>query len=360
MLEDLPVETIEYTLPPEEQQCDVCGEVLHVMSKIVRRELVIIPAQVKIVEHVSFVYSCRNCEENDIKAFIKNASMPNPPIVKSFASASAIAYVMCDKYVKGLPLYRQEQDWERLGVTISRQTMANWMILCSENWLKPIYERMREHLVQRDILHADETTVQVLHEPGKTTNSKSYMWLFRTGRDGPHIVLFNYQTTRNVKHPRKFLEGFTGYLSSDGYTGYNDMPGIINVGCFAHARRHFTDALKAMPPKKDESKSSTAEDGLAFIGGLYEIENKLKDATAEERYKVRLEESRPVLDKFKEWIQYQSSRVIPKSALGKAIIYCKNQMKKLESYLLDGRIEIDNNRALCSGYFYPHISYKSA
>lgn len=344
MLEDLPVETIEYTLPEEEQFCNVCDKKLHVMSVVVKKEIIIEPPKLKVVEHVRYVYGCRNCENNGIKASIKTASMPNPVIPNSIASSSAVAYVMCDKFVKGLPLYRQEQDWDRLGVSMSRQTMANWMIYCSERWLKFIYDRMREHLLKRDILHADETTLQVLHEPGRPATSTSYMWLFRTGRDGPHIILYNYQTSRSGKHPRNFLEGFTGYLSSDGYAGYNDMPGIINVGCFAHARRNFADALKAMPPKKDD-KITTTEEGLAFCNNLYSIEKTLEDATPEERYSVRMEKSRPILDDFKAWIKYQASRVMPKSALGKAIIYCKNQMNKLESYLLDGRLEIDNNRA---------------
>ena len=344
MLKDLPVETIEYTLPEEEQICGVCGENLHIMSKQVRREITIIPAQVKVIEHVKFIYGCRNCEINDTAAFIKTAPMPNPAIPNSLASASAIAYVMCDKFVKGLPLYRQEQEWVRLGVSISRQTMANWMILCSDRWFKSIYDRMREHLIERGILHADETPLQVLNEPGRPATSKSFMWLYRTGRDGPHIILYNYQTTRSSKHPKEFLEGFTGYLTSDGYTGYNNMPGIINIGCLAHARRNFVEALEAMPPKKDD-KMTTAEEGLSFINKLYEIEKTIAGATAEERYKVRTEKSRPVFEDFKAWIKYQSSRVIPKSTLGKAITYSKNQLNKLESYLLDGSLEIDNNRA---------------
>ena len=205
------------------------------MSKETRREVVIIPAKVKLKEHVRYIYSCRCCEKKDTEATIKKASMPNPALLNSFASASSIAYVMCEKFVKGLPLYRQEQDWARLGFKLSRQTVSNWMVLSSDRWLKPLYERMREYLIQRDILHVDETTLQVLQEPGRPASTKSYMWLYRTGREGPHIVLFNYQMTRAGKHPREFLDGYKGYLSTDGYSGYNDMPGIINVGCLAHA-----------------------------------------------------------------------------------------------------------------------------
>jgi transposase len=343
MLKDLPVETIEYFLSEEELNCH-CGGRLHVMSKEVRKELKIVPAQVSVVEHVQFVYACRDCDKNDITTTIKTAAMPKPALPGSLASASAIAHVMAEKFVKGLPLYRQEQDWMRMGIEISRQTMANWLIQSSERWLRPLYDRMQEYLLQRNIVHADETTLQVLKEPGRSADSTSYMWLYRTGRESPHIVLYDYQTTRASKHPVKFLNGFKGYLHTDGYDGYIGMPGIVNVGCWAHARRYFSDALKAMPPKKDD-KISITEEGLAFCNKLFEIEKKLHDVTPEERYENRLKLSRPVLDKFKEWIRYNSSRVAPKVALGKALHYCKNQWDKLEGFMLDGRLEIDNNRS---------------
>ena len=234
MYKDLPVEIIEYRLPEEEQVCDCCNGKLHEMSQEVRRELKIVPAQVSVIEHVRLVYSCRNCEQNEIKTPIKTASMPKPALPGSPASASAIAYVMSEKFVKGLPLYRQEQEWKRMGVKISRQNMANWIILSSSRWLSLIYERMHEHLLKRDIIQADETKLQVLNEPGRPAESTSYMWLYRTGREGPHIILYNYQETRARRHPVKFLEGFKGYLNSDGYSGYNSMPGVINIGCWSH------------------------------------------------------------------------------------------------------------------------------
>ncbi len=168
--------------------------------------------------------------------------------------------------------------------------MSNWIIQVSDRWLRPLYERMREYLLQRDILHADETTLQVLKEPGRSADSTSYMWLYRTGRDGPPIILYDYQTTRASKHPARFLKGFKGYLHTDGYDGYIGMSGIINVGCWAHARRYFVDALKAMPPKKDDTPTA-AEEGLAFCNKLFEIEKLLHDVTPQERYEGRLKHS---------------------------------------------------------------------
>jgi hypothetical protein len=270
--------------------------------------------------------------------------MPKPAIPGSIASSSAIAYVMSEKFVKGIPLYRQEQEWERMGIEISRQTMANWLVNSSDRWLKLIYERMKEHLVQKDILHADETTLQVLKEPGRNADSTSYMWLYRTGRGESPIILYDYQTTRAAKHPIKFLKDFKGYLHTDGYEGYSLVPEVRLVGCWAHARRYFVDALKAMPDRKDNTPTATDE-GINFCNKLFEIERGLQDVTPEERYEQRILKSRPVIEKFKDWLQYQRPRVLPKSPLGAAVKYCQNQWDKLTAFLLDGRLELDNNRS---------------
>ena len=218
------------------------------------------------------------------------------------------------------------------------------MIQASERWLKQIYERMREHLLTKDILHADETTLQVLHEEGRNPSSTSYMWLYRTGREGPPIILYDYQTSRASKHPARFLKTFKGYLHADGYGGYNDLPNVTLVGCWAHARRKFDEALRALPANLKNTPTA-AHEGLDFCNKLFAIERKLQDETPEERYKKRMELSRPVLDAFKEWLKYQTPRVTPKSALGQAIAYCRNQWDKLEGFMKDGRLEIDNNRS---------------
>lgn len=341
-LEDLPVETIEYRLPPEEQVCS-CGEDLHEMSTEVRQELKVIPAQVKVVKHVRYVYACRRCEREDIKTPIVTAPMPAPVLPGSLVSPSAMAYIMTQKYVDGLPLYRQEQQLSRLGIELSRQTLANWMLQGSDRWLRLLYERMHEHLVKQDILHADETTLQVLREPGRSAESTSYMWLYRTGREGPAMVLFDYQTTRASKHPRQFLSGFKGYLQVDGYAGYNGLPDITLVGCWAHARRKFDEALKALP-KEQRNAAVAAREGLDFCNQLFAIEREYHDVTPDERYKARLEHSRPVLEAFLAWLKYQGPRVLPKSAFGQAITYCRNQWEKLAAFMQDGRLELDNNR----------------
>ena len=289
-------------------------------------------------------YACRHCEQNETNTPIVVAPKPNPALPGSLASASTIAYVIAEKYVKGVPLHRQEQTWKQMGVEISRQTMANWIIQSSDRWFSIIYEHMKDALVIRDILHADETSVQVLKEPNRPAESTSYMWLYRTGREGPPIVLFNYQTTRAGKHPKKFLANFKGYLQVDGYEGYNGIPNIVLVGCWAHARRYFVEAIKAMPKTKRDTPTAS-EEGLAFCNKLFEIERKYRNATPEERFEGRQKESQPVLDEFYKWIKYQFPRILPKSALGKAVIYCRNQWDKLKGFMYDGRLEIDNNRS---------------
>jgi transposase len=343
-LKDLPVERKEYRLPDEEQICPSCGGELHEMSTQTRREIEIIPAKVVVVEHVSYVYSCRRCEREEVSTPVITAPAPKPPLPGSIASPSAIAYIMTGKYVDGLPLYRQEKSLSRLGIELSRQTMANWMIKASECWLEPLYQRLHEILLKRNILHSDETTLQVLREDGREATSKSFMWLYRTGREESAIVLYDYQTTRASKHPERFLEGFKGYLHVDGYNGYNGLPGITLVGCWAHARRKFAEALAALPKEK-QNADVAARHGLEFCNRLFALERELKNVSGEIRYLERLKRGRPIISEFKAWLDYQKPRVLPKSAFGQAISYCLNQWDKLLAYLADGRLELDNNRA---------------
>lgn len=344
MLENLPVETIEYRLTEEEQACSCCGGALHEMSTEIRQELKVIPAEVKVVRHVRYVYACRRCEREEITTPVVTAPMPQPVYPGSLASPSIMAYIMSQKYVESLPLYRQEQQFARYGVLLSRQTLANWMLYGANQWLSILYRRMQEYLLKQDIAHADETTLQVLREPGRAAETQSYLWLYRTGRVGPPIILYDYKETRAGEHPRDFLSGFTGYLHVDGYSGYHKVSGATLVGCWAHARRKFDEALKALPASKS-SAGTAAQEGLDFCNRLFAIERELKDVTPEKRYDIRLERSRPVLDAFSAWLRKQKSRVLPKSVLGQAVTYCLNQWEKLEAFLKDGRLEIDNNRS---------------
>lgn len=344
--EDLPVERIEYTLTEEERICPICNNHLHQMSKEIRKELKVIPAQVVVVEHVRNIYACRNCEKENITTPIIAAKMPNPVLPGSFVSPSLMAYTMHRKYSEAVPLYRQEKGYQNFGINLSRQNLANWVIHGANTWLKHLYDRMHDYLLKEPILHADETTMQVLNEEGKKPTSKSYMWLYATGMYSNPIFLYEYQPSRAKKYPKEFLKGFNGFLQTDGYPGYNAVENITLVGCFAHARRGFTDTLKALPKDATTSKTN-AEEGLEFCDKLFKLEREYRKEklTPEEIYKKRLEKTKPVLQGFLSWLKTKEKQVLPKSSFGKAINYCLNQWDKLIAFMLDGRCEISNNRA---------------
>ena len=341
---DLPMERIEHRLPEEEQICTACGGQLHEMSEELRHEVKLVPAQVKIVQHARIVYGCRNCEKNGIEVPIKTAPAPKPVIEKGLASPSAVAYVITVKFVDGVPLYRQEQHYARLGIDLSRGVLSNWIIKGSD-WLNIVYVRMKQHLIEQYILHADETILQVLREPGRAAESQSYMWLYRTGCMGPPIVLFEYQQSREGKHPQKFLEGFKGYLHVDGYAGYHGVAGATLCGCWAHFRRKFDEALKGLPPKERKTGGTKSKEGLDQINQLFDIERDLKQLSPEERLKQRNLRSGPIVEKLQKWLDETAPLVLPKSLLGSAVNYGREQWKKLIRFLEDGRIELSNNRA---------------
>jgi transposase len=341
---DLPIERIEYRLPEDQQICEICGGPLHEMSEEVRHEVKLIPAQAKLLQHARIVYGCRNCEKNNIEVPIKTAEAPKPVIEKGLASPSAVAYAMTMKFVEGVPLYRQEQHYARLGIELSRGVLSNWMLKGSD-WLELIYGRLKKKLLEQGILHADETTIQVLKEPGRAAETDSYMWLYRTGCIGPPIVLFEYQPTREGEHPRKFLAGFKGYLHVDGYAGYHDIPDVILAGCWAHVRRKFDEALKGLPASRRKTGGTKAQEALDQINQLFAIERGLNNSSTEERLKARDLRSRPVVNGFREWLDVTMPAVLPKSLLGVAIKYAQNQWQKLVRFLEDGRVEISNNRA---------------
>jgi transposase len=340
---DLPVEVVEHFLPEDEQTCPECDSKLHIMGKEIRRELKLIPVQAVIVEHINYVYACRDCETNACGVPIVKAPRDKPVIKGSFASAEAVAHIMTQKFANGLPLYRQEQEFNRMGISLSRQTMSNWLIKCSEDWLEPLYEAMHKVLCAREILHSDETVLQVLHEPGKAPQSKSYMWIYRTSGDtGMPIVLCDYQPDRKAKRPKEFLKGFRGYLHTDGYAVYHSLADeIVVVGCWAHARRKFDEAIKGLPEKDREG--SGAQRCKQYCDKLFAIERKLADCTPQERYEKRQELAKPVLDEFLSYLHVANAST--KSGFGKAVHYTIEQWKYLERYLLDGRLEISNNRA---------------
>lgn len=342
LIKDLPVREILCESAPEDQICPGCHSALRPLGKeTVREELEYIPAKLQIVRYVRMSYECPKCKHTD-HPYIQKALTPTSLLNHSLASPSSVANVMYQKYVNSVPLYRQEKDWEQLGISLSRATMANWVIRCSQDYLMPVVEHLRKELLSRDIVHCDETPVQVLKEEGKKPQTKSYMWLYRTGNDEKApVILYDYQPSRNGDHAVTYLKEFKGYVHSDGFSGYNKLKDITRCGCWAHLRRKFVEAI---PTKKSKDASLTsAEIGRDYCNQLFKIEDSLKDLSPNERFQKRLELEKPVLEAF--WCWLENLTVLKGSALGKAVIYAKNQKPYMENYLLDGRLSISNNAA---------------
>ncbi len=244
------IKTEERIIPlsDEEKICPVCGEQMEYIGKeYVRRELIFVPAQCKVIEYYTESYGCPSCKRGDgptEKPVIVKSHVPEALIPKSFASSSTVAWTMYQKYVNSIPLYRQEKDWAQYGAAITRTTLANWCIQCSEKYFQPLYDYLHRELVKRKFLMADETRVQVLKEQNLSPEAQSFMLLFRSGEDGlPTIILYYYSETRNGDNAKDFLDGFSGYLESDGFQGYNKVPEIKRCSCWAHLRRYFIDAV---------------------------------------------------------------------------------------------------------------------
>jgi transposase len=343
-LSGLPVVRFEHELPDSERACSECGETMKDIGVNIRRQIELMPAKVYLKEDAVHSYACDSpdCEETSGKKVMKKANAPKPLISGSLASPSLVAHIAVQKYSNGLPLYRLEKGFQYDGVTISRQTMSNWVIRCTEDYLEPIYERMTWALLKETVLHADETTLQVLREPGRPASSKSYEWLYRTsGCCGTSVVIYDYRETRKQEHPQKFLRDFKGYLHTDGYQVYHNLPpDIIVVGCWAHARRLWENIYKNLTVKR---KGSDSEKGLNYINTLFDYERRFKKYPPDKRYKERLEKSKPVAEEFFAWVE--TLHALPKSPLGEAAYYALSQRKYLENVFLDGRLELSNNRA---------------
>ena len=343
--EGTPTEVVEHRLPEDERICSACGSKLVEIGKEVRRSLMMKPAEFWVREDVYYTYACKNCEQETGEANIVKAARGPALLPGSFASAEAVAHIVIQKFVMYSPLYRLEQEFNRQGLRLSRQTMANWLLNISEKWLRPVYDTLREQLCREPVLHADETTLQVLKEPGRSSTSKSYMWLYRTsGCAKQSIVLYEYQPTRKAEHAEAFLKGFSGWLHADGYQGYHKLPENIRVvGCWAHARRKFDEALQTLP--KEMQRDAPAVIGECYCPRLFKLEQAFAELTPEERYEKRLEQEKPVLDALLSWANEMQAKTAPKSALGRVIHYLLEQWPYLTRYLEDGRLELSNNRA---------------
>lgn len=275
-----------------------------------------------------------------------------PSLIRgSIATPSLVAGIMNAKYVNGMPLARQEREFARYDLDLSTKTMANWIINCADRYLKPLYQLMKEELLESRYIHCDESRIQVLGEPDQKGTTQNWMWVYLTDEfsGSPQMVLFDYERTRAGYHPVNFLgDRFHGYLTCDGYQAYHSLgEGIIVSGCLTHARRRFDAALTALKKDftKEQLKETIAYQAMSRIGILYKIEEMIHNKAPEEKYEERQKQSRPVMDALFEWLHTMEDSVDRSSLIGDAILYTLNQEAYLKRYLEDGHLSIDNNSA---------------
>ena len=308
----------------------------------VYKRLAFHPATFQVEEHHVAVYAGKDNQT------IVRADRPIDLLRNSIVTPSLEAAVMNAKYVNAIPLYRLEQEFTRNDVHISRQVMANWTILCAERYLSLLWDYLHNEMCNYSVIQADETPVLVSKD-GRSAGSKSYMWVYRTGKmyDAPPIVLYEYQKTRNTSHPRKFLNEYKGTCVTDGYQVYHTLEKERNdlkiAGCWSHARRKFADVVKALG--KDKAKDTFAFRALKQIGAIYKMEEELTKLSSEERVNRRQLSVKPLVEAFFLWIRENRDKVPPKSETGKGFTYCLNQEKYLKVFLEDGMVPADNNAA---------------
>ncbi len=334
----LPRVEVVYELSAAERICPHDGATLAEIGEVTSEQLDIIPAKIQVIRHIRKQYACK-CGQ-----CIRIAALPNQPIPKSMASPGLLAHITVSKYQDALPLYRQETILQRIGVEIPRATLSNWMIR-SGALIQPLINLLRDQMLDYDIIQMDETPVQVLKEPDKRAQSKSYIWLQHGGPPAKPVILYDYDPGRSAQVPKRLLEGFSGYLQTDGYAGYNAVVaanGLVHVGCMAHARRRFSDAVKAQGRNKKRGK---AHRGLSLIRRLYRVETLARKLTAEERYSMRQQQAVPIIKEIRSWLENTLPQIPPSSATGKALSYLHSEWQQLTAYLKDGRLEIDNNGA---------------
>lgn len=334
----LPVEEHIVDLPEEEKQNAEGQQLVCIGREYVRTELVLERAKVKVVKHYRKVYADREQENQTGYAEIYKPMMSAPLLAHSYVSASVATEVLVRKYVDGMPLYRQEQMWNRMGVRLKRGTMANWAIQIAEIYLRPIWQQMRETLLTQSAIHADETVLQVLKEENRPASAESRMWVYASAKRADiQIRCFDYKDNRSGECAKDFLSGFHGILISDGYSGYNKVPDVIRAGCWAHARRKWVEAM----PKGATVKNSKAAQGYEFCNRLFAVERELEKLPSEARQRQRLEKSEPILNEYWAWLDTIWN---PSGKLKDAVTFSRNQREYLLAFLHHGDIEISNNQ----------------
>ncbi len=344
--EALPRVDVVHDIPEEEKSCG-CGAPLQKIGEDISEKLDIIPAVIRVIRHIRPKYACRACEGIETEGgTVKIALAPKQIISKGVATAGLLAHVLTAKFCDALPFYRQERQFERLGVTISRSTMCNWAIKAATA-CEPLLELIQKEIRSGPLINIDETTVQVLKETGRQPETTSYMWVCRGGSPESPVLRYYYSPSRSGKVAEDLLAGFKGVVQSDGYKAYNFLDNsetIVHAGCWAHTRRKFMDAKKGQGKNK---KSGSVDIALNFIQKLYGFEKDAaqKELSGESLVSFRRKNAGRVLDDFLVWLEKRKLQVTPKSLLGNAINYTLNQWQRLIVYLDHAAMTPDNNLA---------------
>lgn len=349
-LSGLPVRQIDHYLSEEELEAEFGVNGWKQLPDAISRKYHFVPAKVELEEHHIGVYASKT-DEHMVKA-----DHPKALLHGSLVSPSLGAAIINGKYVNAVPLYRLEQEFQRYGLQITRQNMANWCIRLAEEYLSILYDHLHKELYFYHVIQADETPVLVNHD-GRKAGSKSWMWVYRSGHlyQKRQIVLYEYQQTRNASHPREFLKGYDGICVTDGYQIYHtlekELEELTIAGCWVHCRRRFDEALKLIP--KSYQKESHAFLLMKQIQAIYREEGKLNDLSSDERLKQRQAVIKPLVDAFFAYLK--TINVSKKDKFGDAVGYARNQEKYLRVFLTDGDVPIDNNaseraiRGFCIG-----------
>lgn len=336
LLNAFPAEEIHHQLDSK-----ICPDCHHSLTEIgaapIRQELVFIPAQIKRLIHIQHAYKCPSCSQKQLSDKIIKAETPRGPLNHSIGSASIIAHALYQKYEMKVPDYRQESDWRKMGLSISRKHLNNWGLKCAEYYLKPLYEALKHKLLSQPILHADETYYKVL----ESNTKKTYYWVYLSGKHEKNgVTIYQHNKHRNGQTAIDFLGDYKGYLHCDMWQAYQQLPEATLVGCWAHVRRKFFEAVP-----QNASDKSIAKEGLKYCNQMFQLEREWEQLSSEERYEHRKQELKPLIDKFFNWCKWQESCVLMGSKLGRAIKYALNHQTEFSHVLLDGRLELSNNKA---------------
>lgn len=361
MLSGLKKELLEYVIN-EGEECPKCGGRLKVIGKeIIRTEVEFIQAKLIVKQIVRQVAKCENCgkkeSENKTPVFVK-AGVPAPVLPHSFSTPSLAAQVMYLKFMMGVPFNRQEKEWFRMGLVLTRADMAYWTIRCSEEWFLPIYQKIHGQLLKSEVLHMDETRIQCNKEDGRKASTDSFMWVMRSAAcEEVQAAYFYYSQSRSTGIAKSLLGEYPGYLITDAYAGYNKAGNYKRCLCWAHCRRYFIESIPLDNKGKEISGSKGAE-GREYINLLFKVEEEIEHLSFEEKKKKRQEASKPILDAFWSWIEKTAAMHTTNENLTKALTYASNQKKDLETFLEDGRIPLSNN--LCEANIKPFATARRA